>query len=125
MGNVRTLLLSFVLEWEVMHFPNFKGRLHMLLAVFCVCRLYQPDVFSDISGNRTVPLSSCVLPGNKYKPVSHIWTIFRISRTIFFWILIYSDSHLFWLLYVLICYYVYHYVHSMCCILCVCINVIT
>ena len=42
-----------------------------------------------------------------------------------FRILIYSDYHLFWLFGVLICYYVYHYVHSMCCILCVCINVNT
>ena len=61
-----------------------------------------------------------------YILVSHIWTIFRISRTIYFRILIYSAYHLFWLFCVLICYYVYHYVHSiLCCILCICINVIT
>ena len=41
-----------------------------------------------------------------------------------FGILIYSDYHLFWLFCALTCYYVYYQVHSMCCILCVCIYVI-
>ena len=72
-----------------------------------------------------ISVSSCALPGIQYKRVSHIWTIFRINRIIYFRILIYSTYHLFWLFCVLICYYVYDYVHYMCCILCVCINVIT
>ena len=51
----------------------------VLLAVYCVFRLYQPDVFRDVSG-RTVQLSSLALPGNQYEYVSHIWNVFRISR---------------------------------------------
>ena len=53
--------------------------------------------------------------------VSHIRAISWISIVMDFFIPIYSDYHLFWLFCVLICYYVYHYVHSMYCILCVCI----
>ena len=90
----------------------------ILLAVYCVCRLYQPDVISDVSERRTVQLSLCTLPGNQYKLVSHIWTMFRISIIIYIRILIYSDYHLFWSFCVLICYYVYHCVHSVLYIMC-------
>ena len=57
-------------------FPNFKQRKtsHLvLLAVYCACRLYQPDVISDVSGRRTVQLSLCALPGNQYKLVCLIF----------------------------------------------------
>ena len=40
----------------------------------------------------------------------------------FFGILIYSDNYLFWLFCVLICYYVYHYVHFMYCINIMCLT---
>ena len=49
--------------------------------------MYQPDVFSDVFG-RTVSYHRATLPLNQYKPVSHIWTIFRINRIIYFRILI-------------------------------------
>ena len=92
-----------------------RETLHLvLLDMYCVCILYQPDVFSEVSGRSTVSYHRATLTGNQYKLVSHIWTIFRISRIIYFRILIYSDYHLFSLFCVLICYYVYHYVHSMC-----------
>ena len=97
-------------------FPQLKRKTShlVLLAVYCVFRLYQPDVFSDVSGRGIVSYHRATLPGNQYKLVSHIWTIFRISRIIYLSILIYSDYHLFCLFCVLICYDAYHYVHSAC-----------
>ena len=35
MDNVETLLMSCVSQWVVMHFPNFKGRLH-ICRVLCL-----------------------------------------------------------------------------------------
>ena len=89
----------------------------VLLAVYRVFT-YRP-MFLVCFRKGAVSYHRATLPGNQYKLVSHIWTIFRIRITI------YIDYQLFWLFCVLICYYVYHYVHYMFCILCVCKNVIT
>ena len=75
-------------------FPQLQRKTSrlVLLAMYCVSTLYQPDVFSDVTGRSTFQLSSCALPGYQCILVSHIWIILRISITIYFRIQIYSDS---------------------------------
>ena len=85
-------------------------------------------------GHQSTSVPGCWLDGGGGNTIARCarrngcWTLHRkmgltttTAELLTFWIPFYRDYHLFWLFCVLICYYVYHYVHSMYCILCVCI----
>ena len=78
-------------------FPRLQRKTsHMvLLSMYCACDYSQADVSSGVSRREAVSYHREMLPGVHYKLASHILTIFRISRIMDCWILIYSDYHLF------------------------------
>ena len=83
----------------MLRIPIQLFNLHSIVYYNCV--VFFVFFFSDFSG-RKVSYHRATLPWNQYKLVFHILTIFRISRTIYCMILIYSDYHLFWLFCVLV-----------------------
>ena len=95
--NIRTLLFSFVSQWVVMHFPNFKGIFHIWCYYLCT-------VFADYislmylmmfpEGNalcKEININLCLIFG-QYFGKAELFTLgFSFTLTI-----IYSGCFVFW-----------------------------